>query len=71
TDESGQYHIENIWPGQNRVWAIGTCSGNDYGMVTTTLEFDPGGNHALDLEVTAGTAPPRPFTVRTYNAYDL
>ena len=40
-------------------------------MVTTTLEAIPGDNHVLDLEVTAGTAPPRPFTIRAYYPYDF
>jgi peptide/nickel transport system substrate-binding protein len=70
TDESGQYHIDHIWPGQNQVWAVGTCGGNDYGIITDTLVAMPGGNHVLDLEVTAGTAPPRPFTIRTANSSD-
>ena len=71
TDASGQYHIENIWPGQNQVWAVGTCGGTDHGVVTDTLLAAPGGNHILDLEVTAGSAPPRPFTIRAEWGWDF
>jgi len=69
TDETGQYHIEGVWPGENRVWASGTCSGSDYGVVTDTITAVPGGSHVLDLEVTAGSAL-RPFTIHTTDSND-
>ena len=57
TDESGYYHIGYVWPGQNRVMAVGTCGGSDHGLVTDTLTALPGVDHTLDLTMTAGTAP--------------
>ncbi|MCA9970830.1 MAG: carboxypeptidase regulatory-like domain-containing protein, partial [Anaerolineales bacterium] len=70
TDEFGHYHIHPAWPGQSVVMAIGTCGNWDYGLVTTTVTAQPGMTHTVNLQMHAGTMPPRPFTIRTNDSYD-
>ena len=70
TNENGEYHIEKVWPGENEVMAIGTCSGQDYGLITDTVTATAGGEHTVDLEVVPDSAGERPFTIRTADSYD-
>ncbi|MBN1641796.1 MAG: carboxypeptidase regulatory-like domain-containing protein [Anaerolineae bacterium] len=70
TDGDGHYTIDKVWPGLNEVVAVGTCGASEYGLITDTFTAVAGAHHVLDLEVTAGTAPPRPFTIRTSDTGD-
>ena len=70
TDENGSFYIDRAVPGANEVLAIGTCGNYDYGLVTTTLTVLPGTRHNVALTLTAGTAPPAPFTVRSGDSFD-
>ncbi|MBN1148922.1 MAG: DUF11 domain-containing protein [Anaerolineales bacterium] len=67
TDENGEYTIDGIWPGQTLVTAIGTCGNYNYEEITSTLAIVAGGNHNLNLGMSAGPPPERPFTMRTYD----
>ncbi|MBW1774675.1 MAG: hypothetical protein JRJ82_17580, partial [Deltaproteobacteria bacterium] len=71
TDENGDYFINQIIPGQTTVFAVGTCGASEYGVVTATFTATSGIVHNLDLVVTAGPIPDRPFTIKTEHAGDM
>lgn len=70
TDENGAYAFTGVWPGESLVQAIGTCGNWPYGLVTDTLTIAPNSDYELNLQMTHGSMPPRPFTVYTQDSYD-
>ncbi len=71
TDENGSYAIDRLWPGDVIITAVGDCGAYDYQSVTQTLTAVSGGSYTLNLTMTQGTPPPRPFTVRANPASDF
>ncbi len=69
TNETGQYHIPTVYPGETVVMATGSCGDEAYGLVTQTVTAVAGQNQVLNLNLTA-TNPKRPFTVRVGESYD-
>ncbi|MBP6803845.1 MAG: carboxypeptidase regulatory-like domain-containing protein [Chloroflexi bacterium] len=70
TDENGGYYMEGVWAGDSLVQAIGTCGNWDYGLVTTTLTIAANSDHQVNLQMTAGTMPERPFTIQTQDTFN-
>lgn len=70
TDENGGYYLEGVWPGDSLVQAIGTCGNWNYGLFTTTLTIAANSDHQVNLQMTAGTMPERPFTIQTQDTFN-
>ncbi|MCA9935494.1 MAG: carboxypeptidase regulatory-like domain-containing protein, partial [Anaerolineales bacterium] len=70
TDENGNYYLEGVWAGDSLMEAIGTCGNWDYGLVTDTLTVAANSDHEVNLQMTAGTMPERPFTIKTNDTFN-